>query len=595
LAVVLSETPNRIRLVDAKTGDEIRRIELHARLVRMEFSPDGKRIAATERDNAVRMYDCESGKEAWSQIVQLTNPFENYTSAIAISPDGKIVAAGATDKCIYLFDSKDGEAIGRLVGHTEYPWALAFTVDSKMLYSSGWDGAIRRWDVAARKQLPLPQGVHVGSAIAASPNGRRIAYEDDSGMVYLANSETGAVEQTFQQPGIKFSQLAFSPNSRQLTAGGSGGDQVDVTIWNVADGNMAHHWHWPKGKDPHSTIECLAFSPDGKALAAAVFRQSRAYLWDLQSDEQIGELTHDDVYGLAFSADSKTLATAGWDNCVRFWNASTATERNKLVVKTVLGNAPGDLRMYTVCCPAQGNLFATAHLDGMVRIWQADNLKLRNQFQTRGRFVFGAMTFSPDGLWLATGGADGSVSIWNPSTGQCVCAVGRHESYVFTIGFGHDTRTIVSGGEDGGCYLWSLRPSGQLPNKSPKELWHDLAGDDGAAAYEAMWKLAETPDATVKLLAEKLRPIKSVADLNDVPADLSLDEIQRRSNLAKISIGKHPDVLSREAAARAIALLGELNSPVAAELLNEVASHSPSQQMRDLAQAALARRKLDEP
>ena len=153
LAVVTSDRPEEVRLYEAETGRELRKVALAARLVRLAFSPDGKQLATTERDNAVRLYDVANANRIWSHIVKLTNIYENYTSAVAFSPDGKTIAAGATDHRIYLMNPSTGEEIGQLTGHHWYPWTLAFTANSKMLYSSGWDPAIRRWDVAARKQL----------------------------------------------------------------------------------------------------------------------------------------------------------------------------------------------------------------------------------------------------------------------------------------------------------------------------------------------------------------------------------------------------------------------------------------------------------
>ncbi len=163
LAVVTSDNPNVVQLVDCENGHELRRIALANRLVRMAFSPDGQRIATTQRDNAVRLYSVATGQPIWSHVVKLNNIFENYTSAVAFSPDGKIVATGATDNRLYLCDAATGDKVGRFSGHHWYPWCLAFAPDGKMLYSAGWDGTIRRWDVAARKQLPPPTGAGLRS------------------------------------------------------------------------------------------------------------------------------------------------------------------------------------------------------------------------------------------------------------------------------------------------------------------------------------------------------------------------------------------------------------------------------------------------
>ena len=165
IAVLTSDAPESLRLCQANDGKEVMRIALKAKLVRMAFSPDGKQIAATERDNAVRLFDFANGNEVWSHTVKLDNPYENYTSAIAFSPDGKTLAMAATDNRVHLLDPAKGDEVAALVGHSWYPWALAFTSDSKMLYSSGWEGTIRRWDVASQKQLGLPQGMRHRSSI----------------------------------------------------------------------------------------------------------------------------------------------------------------------------------------------------------------------------------------------------------------------------------------------------------------------------------------------------------------------------------------------------------------------------------------------
>ena len=181
----------------------------------MAFSPDSKRIATTERDNAIRLYDAVTAKRVWSHIVTLNNPRENYTSTVAFSPDGKTVAAGATDQLIYLCDAGTGAEVGRLLGHHWYPWCLAFTADGKTLYSAGWDGTIRRWDVAARKQLAPPKGTRATEVVAASPDGQRIAYVDDLGIVHIVATKDGSDRLTLELPDMSFSQLAFSPDGGQ--------------------------------------------------------------------------------------------------------------------------------------------------------------------------------------------------------------------------------------------------------------------------------------------------------------------------------------------------------------------------------------------
>jgi WD40 repeat protein/predicted DNA-binding protein (UPF0251 family) len=598
LATVTSDRPEEVRLYEAETGRELRKIALNSRLVRMAFSPAGKGLATTERDNAVRLYDVETGQRSWSRVVPLNNPFENYTSAVAFSPDGKVIAAGATDHRIHLIDSSSGDEVAQLTGHHWYPWTLAFTADGRKLYSSGWDRAIRAWDVAARKQLDPPTGVRARSVVAASPDGRALAYEDDSGTIRLVDAEDGAERRSLSLAGTEYSQLAFSPDGRRLAGGGTSGDRVHVAVWDLPEGKLLHRWDWPKGRDPHSDVECLAFTPDGSRLAAAVFRQSSAYLWDLTAGRQIARLAHNEVYGVSFSPDGTTLATAGWDSIVRFWETDSGELRRQVKVADQARRAgpidvaqPGapkgddDLRMFAVCYASGGEIIATAHLDGKVRIWQADDMEMRRVIRVPNWFREGSMCLSPDGLWLATGVADGRVDLWDPSTGANVWDRGRHRSDVYTVGFGRDSRTLVSGGQDGACYVWDLRPTADRPVDDPARLWEALIGEDGPAAYRAMWALSDIPDRAVALLAEKLRPLRTIVDLDRIEAGLPRDECERRRRMRAILIQKDPKVVSAVAARRALSLLAQIGTADAIALLDELAARDPKGDLSRLAAA----------
>ncbi len=336
LAVVNSESPKEIRLHEAKTGKELRRIPVTERLVRLAFSPDSNQIVATERDSAVRLYEVATGKKLWDYKIELKNNAESYTCAVAFSPDAKTIAVCApigSDFDIHLLHAADGKRFGKPLVHQWKPWAVAFTADSKTLFSSGWDGMIRRWDVATQKQLTLPGALRATGACAASPDGQSVAFCDETGTVHLHNVADGSEVRQLKVPGSTFSQLVFSPDSRQLAGAGVAGDQLQTTVWDLEDGAVVHRWDWPVGRDPHSNFTDLCYSPDGQLLAAAVFRQDAGYFWNLSTGKQVAKLPHQEIFGLSFSPDNRTLATAGWDKLVRFWSTETGENSTNSTLK----------------------------------------------------------------------------------------------------------------------------------------------------------------------------------------------------------------------------------------------------------------------
>ncbi|MEU4626330.1 NB-ARC domain-containing protein [Actinoplanes sp. NPDC023801] len=70
------------------------------------------------------------------------------------------------------------------------------------------------------------------------------------------------------------------------------------------------------------------------------------------------------------------------------------------------------------------------------------------------KYSLQSVAIAPDGAWIATGGGDGTVRIWDPVTGNPRGELAGHRGTVFAVAVAPDGAWIVTGGDDGTVRVW---------------------------------------------------------------------------------------------------------------------------------------------
>jgi RNA polymerase sigma factor (sigma-70 family) len=286
-------------------------------------------------------------------------------------------------------------------------------------------------------------------AVAFAPDGKTLA-AGGGDHLYLWRLATEQLQFTLKgHGGNTVSSVAFSPDGKLVAVGA-----WDLKVWSadsvkeVANlGRQDRGRSWP-----------VAFAPDGKTLLTGYGRVVK--LWDVATWQERGALAGHtrEVTGLAFTRDSKTLATASWDGTVKLWDLATGKERTTRKLSK-------DALMCVAFSP-DGKTLAVGtggfRVPGEVILWDVTSAKVRTVLKGH-EYQVTSVAFSPDGKTVASGSYDQTVRLWDVASGETLATLKGHPGEVQGVAFSPDGRELasVSNGGDGTVRLWSLRPANE--------------------------------------------------------------------------------------------------------------------------------------
>jgi WD40 repeat protein len=270
----LAVSGNREVIVHALDGSTqpTRLAGLSERILSLAFSKDGSLLLAgggtPARFGELQLWDMPAGKLRHS--VMLTG---DTVFGASLSPDGTRAAVGCTDNTVRIVDAASGKELFKMGAHENWVLGTVFGADGKRIVSVGRDRAAKLTDAASGgflENVNLLRGEL--AAIARHPSKEMVAIGGDDRIPYIylmdrpkvmkIADDTTLVRKLDRQNGA-ITALAWSPDGRRIAVAGAA---PEVNVYDAETGARV-----ALCKGHTAGIYTVAFSPDSAVLATAGF------------------------------------------------------------------------------------------------------------------------------------------------------------------------------------------------------------------------------------------------------------------------------------------------------------------------------------
>jgi WD40 repeat protein/serine/threonine protein kinase len=392
----------------------------------MALSPDGETVAigANSLERWIELWPVDGGQQPAAQL-----PVFGRIQALSYAPDGRTLAVALDDGQIFLWDVTAEPPTARtLAAHSDAITGIAFSPDGAQLLSVGLDRVGRVWEVASGELLatldnPLSsEETFTVQAVTAGPAGQIWAAGSRHSFVSVWDAVSGEVV----IPAT--SGVMVTPRAMRFNQDGSllamGDDTGRVVLWDMVTQQVRHQWFFTN-ESFNEIIYALAFSPNGRWLAAGSFGDGEIQIWDVVSGESqdwhlegfIGQ-----IVALEFSPDGQGLAGGGasaW-----YWDLTTEPPT------THFSPFEGGSLVRAVAVSPDNRFVVIGDSFGQLGLWDISNSRpigqLINAHLGRPR----QLLFAADGSRLFSTGSDGRVIGWffgGESWQQLACQIANRE------------------------------------------------------------------------------------------------------------------------------------------------------------------------
>ncbi|HEX2361846.1 MAG TPA: WD40 repeat domain-containing protein, partial [Jiangellaceae bacterium] len=428
------------------------------------FSPDSAQIAAVAADGRVAVWPAETdaGEPTW------ITPHEGVDSwQVAFSPDGtRLASLGITGLAVVEVSGQPVLGFDPTEATDISGYEVEWTPDGESLVIGDVAGVVSVWDADTgqrlRGDITHPTGI-VGVDI--SPDGSTVASASNN-LVLISNLETGDASYNLDRGGL--TDISFSSDGSRVVVIDQFGTALVI--------------------DPERGEAVKAVTATGMSLVSVDVdptEPARAVMTTVAGEPAIWDVAaaHSDFESAIEPLPDGGVLTTSFDGSAHSWTPELTPRQ----LMPIAGDPIQDASVSSA-----GDLVAVARESGAIDVWPirgSTPVASLSMGDSNAR----AVALSPDGRFVAGGGADGRIMVWEVRTGYEI-AVLEHTDSVVSVDFGADETQLVSASWDETAIVWDLdgdkpRHVLRLGARATAADWSDsgnslaVAGEDGSVQF----------------------------------------------------------------------------------------------------------------
>lgn len=288
------------------------------------------------------------------------------------------------------------------------------------------------------------------TALTFSPDGSSIAvsaYRE----ILLSPVAGNAPPRRLMGKSDRLLSLAFSRDGSLLVAGGGTPAQFgEVQVWDARAGKQLQSVTLTS-----DTVFGASFSPDASLVAVGA-ADNTVRILDAKSGKELHKMgAHENwVLGTLFSTDGKKVVSVGRDRAAKLTNTATgAFLENVNLLRGELAAVARHPQKDIVVIGGEDRVPYIYMMDRPKNMKIADDTTLIRQLERQGGPI-AALAWSPDGKYIAVGGASPEVTVYDAESGARVSACKGHSAGIYALAWSPDSKTLATGGFDGQVRLY---------------------------------------------------------------------------------------------------------------------------------------------